>query len=55
MTGLLILLSNARTVFDLTEPDDQASLYALAKALLELPGPTSEALQEAAQPLDAPL
>jgi hypothetical protein len=55
VTTLKTLLTNAKKEFDLTEPADQESLYALTSALLEQPGLTLNELQEAARQLDAPL
>ncbi|MCA9924662.1 MAG: hypothetical protein KC421_19940, partial [Anaerolineales bacterium] len=55
MTTLDTLFANAKTKFDLTEPADQESLYALTSALLELPDLMPDALQEAARRADAPL
>jgi glycosyl transferase family 2 len=49
------LLAKAKTKFDLTEPADQESLYALTAAILELPDLSLDALQEAARQSDAPL
>ena len=55
MTTLKTLLANAKKEFDLTEPVDQESLYALTAALLELHEPNSDALQDASRQLDTPL
>lgn len=49
------LIKNAKTRFDLTEADHQASLYALTEALLDLPDLTLEALNDAAMAADTPL
>lgn len=55
MTTLKALVANAKTEFDLTEPADQESLYALTSALLEMHELTSGTLHKAAQHLDVPL
>lgn len=55
MTTLNALMANAKKEFDLTEPADQESLYALTSALLELGELTPEALQEAARQSNAPI
>jgi len=49
------LLAKAKEKFDLTEPGDQESLYALTAALLEMHELTFEALQNAARQSDTPL
>jgi hypothetical protein len=55
MTTLNALMTNAKKEFDLTEPADQESLYALTSTLLELGEVTPEALQEAARQSIAPI
>ena len=55
MTTLKTLLANAKEMFDLTEPGDQESLYALTAALLEMHELTFDALQDAARQQDTPL
>jgi len=55
MTALNALMANAKKEFDLTEPADQESLYALTSALLELGDLTPEILQEAARRSNAPI
>ncbi len=55
MTTLNTLLAKAKTNFNLTEPADQESLYALTSDLLELHDLTTDALRDAARKLDAPL
>ncbi len=55
MTTLNTLLAKAKTKFNLTEPADQESLYALTSDLLELHDLTTDALRDAARKLDAPL
>jgi len=55
MTTLKTLLANAKKKFDLTEPADQESLYALTAALLELHELTFDELQYASLQLDTPL
>ena len=55
MTTLNALLAKARTTFNLTDPADQESLYALTAALMQLRELTPQALQEAARQLDAPI
>ncbi len=55
MPNLKTLIAHAKRKFDLTEPADQESLYALTSTLLEQPGLNLSALQEAARQLDAPL
>jgi hypothetical protein len=55
MTTLDALMANAKKNFDLTEPADQESLYALTSALLELGESTPVALQEAARQPNAPI
>ena len=55
MTSLNGLLANARTTFNLTEPEDQESLYALTSALLASREFRPEALREAARQLDTPI
>lgn len=49
------LIQNAKTRFDLTEPADQESLYALTEALLALPDLSQAELQDAARTGDAPI
>ena len=55
MKTLKKLLAKAKEKFDLTEPGDQESLYALTAALLEMHELTFEALQNAARQSDTPL
>ena len=55
MTTLNSLLASAKTTFDLNEPADQESLYALTSALLEMSDLTSDALQATVQQSDTPL
>jgi glycosyltransferase involved in cell wall biosynthesis len=49
------LIQNAKPHFDLTEPADQESLYALTEALLALPDLSPAELQDAARAGDAPI
>ncbi len=49
------LITNAKPKFDLTEPADQASLYALADALLAMPDLSLAELKQAANAPDTPL
>ena len=55
MSSVEQLLQNAKTKFDLTEAVDQASLYALAEALLALPNVDLAQLKQMALESDAPL
>ncbi len=55
MPNVKELLESAKKEFDLTEPADQESLYALTSALLEQPELTDSLLQETARQPDAPL
>jgi hypothetical protein len=44
MSQLQVLINNAKTRFDLTDPEDQESLYALTGSLLDLPGQSVDGL-----------
>ena len=55
MTTLNSLLASAKTTFDLNEPADQESLYALTSTLLAMSDLTSDALQATVQQSDTPL
>ena len=55
MTTLNTLLKKAKKKFDLTEPADQESLYALTSALLKLQELAPESLQETARQSNTPI
>ena len=55
MTELNQLIAQAKTDFDLTEIDNQESLYVLTEKLLSLPESNSDTLLDAAREPDAPL
>ena len=55
MTTLKALLANAKKDYDLTEPADQESLYALTTAMLEQSEQTLDALQRVSRQADTPL